>query len=180
MLNGNTAESEGIKAISVMQRLGCALVMQGEWWIQGLFRVFLILSFLMNGEGLCSVLVFSDQRISGLWASCASTVFFSPFESMYVWTFYQMFSSFSFFPGPPGCPGLTSIQCLWPLSACFCRLPASATSLGDHPSVHLSHLSAVWMRGTPQDGACILSGRICREHKTHCSFVFWKKTTLWL
>lgn len=118
MLNCNKVERERgcIKAISIMQKLGCALIMQGEWWIQGLFQVLLILSLLLSGEWLCSVVVFSDQRISGLCGTSASIVcffFFSffLFESTCVWTSYQMLSSFSFLPGPPYFAGLTSIQC---------------------------------------------------------------------
>lgn len=142
MLNCNTAQSECIKAISVMQRLGCALVMQGEWWIQGLFQVFLILSFLVNGEGLCSVQVFSDQRISGLCATSASTVFFFSLCPCVSELSIKCFLVFHSYPVHLVVLAWHLSSALWPFSACFYHLLPSATSLGDHPSVHLSYLSA--------------------------------------
>lgn len=182
MLNCNKVERERgcIKAISIMQKLGCALIMQGEWWIQGLFQVLLILSLLLSGEWLCSVVVFSDQRISGLCGTSASIVcFFSPSLSPPVCELpikcFLVFRSYQVY--------LVLLawhlsSALWLLSISFYAFLISSTSLGGCPSVcpldspFCFSSFTLWTRGTSPDGACILPRRMCSEHKTHRSFVF--------
>lgn len=141
-----SAEWKCIKAISITQRRRCMLAVQGEWGTQCLFQAFEILSFLVNGECLGSVLVFRDQRIAELCGPSASIVFSFLFESASFWTFSQRISRFSLLLYVRStCFGWTDIHPMFSAAFNLVWSPSHFTYIVRRPSICPLKLSSCFL-----------------------------------